>query len=79
MEGKKWFPLARKSQLSVTFSKNKLFFWKLLSPNSNDSFYQQQYSSDQKNTFSTKQKIRLYQPDEGYWKIGFHRRGMVRF
>ena len=39
MKGKKWFPLARKSQLSVAFSKNKLFFWKLLTPNSNDSFY----------------------------------------
>ena len=46
-------------------SKNKLFL-RLFTPNSNNGFYQQQNSSDQKNTFSAKQKIRLHQPDEGY-------------
>ena len=35
-------------------------------PNSNNGFYQQQYSSDLKINFSTKQKIGLRQPDEGH-------------
>ena len=51
------------NQLST--SNNKLFL-RLFTPNSNNGFYQQPNSSDQKNTFSAKQNIRFHQPDEGY-------------
>ena len=62
---KKGFYQSEHPSCRLSFRENKLFLWKLFIPNSNNGFYQQQYSSDQKNIFSITQKIRLRQVNEG--------------
>ena len=54
------------SEKQFSTSNNKLFLSKLFSSNSNNGFYQQQNSSDQKNTVSTWHKILFQQLDERY-------------
>ena len=54
------------SEKQFSTSNNKLFLSKLFSSNSNNGFYQQQNSSDQKNTVAIWRKIRFHQLDERY-------------